>query len=82
MLSYTVIGTDGAGNQFEVAGAVEGTNPLDAAAVNRIGAACFQQLTGGKAIYGKPGEGLCQGPYSIAVLTIELVPAEALAARG
>lgn len=33
----------------------------------------FAQLTAGKAVYGKPGQGGCRGPYTISRMVIDLV---------
>lgn len=69
MIHFSVLGTDGAGAEFEVAGAVEGSNPLDREVFERIGEAAFLMITNGRAHYGLPGVDGCKGPYTMQRLT-------------
>lgn len=74
MITYTAQGLDGAGNDFEIIGTVEGKHPLDLEALKYIGQDVFRQLTQGRATYGHPGVDGCHGPYDIRVLTLEKTP--------
>lgn len=69
MINYTASGTDVTGKEWEVTGILQGNNPLDLDATVHLGHAIFQQLTQGKARFGRPGEG-CEGPYKIKMVTL------------
>lgn len=66
---YTFEGTGGDGQTWKTEGTVtcKFLNVFDVA-----GAASFDQLTSGRAVFGKPGVG-CRGPYDIHKVTIEQV---------
>jgi len=68
--SYQMTGTAAAGQTWRTAGTIELSNAefSNASAVALLDS--FQQLTKGKAVYGKPGVG-CEGPYSVTRLLIE-----------
>ncbi len=58
---YAIEGADATGNTWVTTGAVEGEFMDCLTSAFRDS---FQQLTRGKAIYGKPGVG-CRGPYTV-----------------
>jgi hypothetical protein len=63
----TIEGTDATGMTWATDVRVSGI-PFPQA-LDRALSESFQQLTQGKAVYGKPGVG-CRGPYEIAKLTL------------
>lgn len=65
---YTVEGTASDGQTWMTEGSVNGDFPDCLEDAMR---AAFQQLTGGKAVFGQPGIG-CRGPYKIK--RFELIP--------
>jgi len=68
--SYIVIVKDGAGQTHRIAGTVM-TDEGFVEATRLSMRQQYEKLTQGKAIYGKPGEGGCHGPYKILKLEIE-----------
>lgn len=72
-LRYVVQGSGAGDAAYELTGEVEGTSPIDPEAHDRATRAAFHQLTSGKAVFGKPGEGGCHGPYKVSRLTLEMV---------
>jgi hypothetical protein len=74
--AYKVEGTDGNRNPYTVEGTVTSSFPLLSPELNNeVGRDSFQKLTQGKAVFGRPGEGGCRGPYTIDRLVIEVVKA-------
>jgi hypothetical protein len=66
---YTVEGSGAAGQTFKTEGVVEAEfHDL----FNTVMIDTFNQLTKGRAIYGKPGVG-CQGPYDMHRVVVEQV---------
>lgn len=58
---FRISGTAADGQTWKTEGTVLGDFP---ACLNRAMHAAFEQLTGGKAVFGHPGLG-CRGPYKI-----------------
>lgn len=70
---YEMHGAAAQEQSWAVSGFIETQNPGEFLNVPRAATAdAFEQLTNGKAIFGKPGVG-CKGPYRITKLTIEEV---------
>lgn len=69
--TFVIEGTAADGQTWTCRGTVDSDYPDCLMDATRAG---FQQLTGGKAVYGKPGVG-CRGPYKIN--RFELTTAEA-----
>lgn len=69
--AYVVTGAAAGGQWWQVEG------EIDAASLVSLPPAvmgeAFEQLTGGRAVYGYPGQG-CNGPYKITKLLIEEKP--------
>jgi len=72
-IRYTVDGFDADSVLFSKTGVVEGANPVDRDLHWRAVAAAFEQLTQGRATFGKPGEGGCRGPYNITRFVLETI---------
>lgn len=66
---YVVEGKAADGQSYTCEGTVEAPFPEVFTVAMK---AAFQQLTQGKAVYGKPGVG-CRGPYTITKVVIEAV---------
>lgn len=64
---YTVAGTAADNQTWVATGTVKGRFPT---VFDAIMIEAFRKVTGGKAVYGKPGVG-CAGPYQITAVTIE-----------
>jgi len=64
-LKYTVEGNGAGTLPFKAVGEVDGGSPVDPQALFAAAAAAFEQITQGKATFGRPGEGGCRGPYRI-----------------
>ena len=74
--SYLVAGTDGAGNDYTIEGTVTSSFPLLSPELNdAVGRDSFLKLTQGKAVFGRPGEGGCRGPYKITRVEIKVAGA-------
>lgn len=67
---YRLCGTASDGQTWKVSGAIELSPGNFAAAFDEAMHDGFQQLTQGKAIYGKPGVG-CRGPYKVTHFSID-----------
>lgn len=72
---YELTGIDGGGNAFTVVGELQEGPTLSsfAAAPGAAMSDAYLRMTGGKAEYGKPGQGGCRGPYNFQKLTVEVV---------
>jgi hypothetical protein len=71
MLTFTISGTDGNGNEWNYGGELpQFDNPLDLSVAMQIGKDAFAFLTHNEAHYGEPGKGGCRGPYRVHSLTI------------
>jgi hypothetical protein len=66
---YLVEGTDGSGAEWSVKGALSAVDEERARKLAQQLA--FQELTGGRATFGKPGDGGCRGPYKITKLEVK-----------
>jgi hypothetical protein len=78
--NYTVVGGAAhdnviGGQTWTVEGVLEATMGDFMDLSERAMRAAFEQLTQGKAVYGKPGVG-CRGPYRIILLKIEEAQAQ------
>lgn len=71
--NYRARGTDGDGGEWSCSGACTAADEASARAV--AAKLVFQQLTGGRAVYGKPGQGGCRGPYEQTEFVVEERPA-------
>ena len=78
MVNVSIIGTDAKGRQWEYC-----TNLCDYdqlldgdlfAYLPEVARELFIWLTNGQATYGKPGQGGCQGPYTIRQVTLRMEP--------
>ena len=78
-LKYTVIGSAHVGGAYEVTGEIHADSPLDPEAHNAACVDSFRKLTSGKAVFGKPGQGGCRGPYKVSKLVLEDAEAAARA---
>lgn len=67
--NYTVEGTAADGQTYTCAGEVQGDYPN---CLHEAMVAAFRQLTGGKAVFGKPGVS-CRGPYTIARFELKTI---------
>ena len=67
--NYAITGTTGDGTTWHVQGSLQ-AHDLDAA-IEKGRRHAFIALTEGKAEFGKPGQGTCQGPYKITRLLVE-----------
>lgn len=63
---FTIEGTAGDGQSWTTSGPVSGDFPK---VLEDAMYASFEQLTKGKAVYGRPGVG-CRGPYKIRTFTL------------
>jgi hypothetical protein len=66
---YEVSGSAAGGQSWKTEGSVISTFEL---ALVSVMVDSFRQLTGGRAVYGRPGEG-CNGPYDIHRVVIEQI---------
>lgn len=66
---YSVSGTGGGGQGFHVTGEVAVGGTIETATEAAMHDA-FSKMTKGEATYGRPGEGGCQGPYTITSFTL------------
>lgn len=63
---FEIHGKTGGGNTYTTTGIVNGDFALDyPGMISSAMRQSFQQLTGGGAVFGHPGHGGCQGPYSL-----------------
>jgi len=67
--TFEISGTAGDGKIWKTSGTIGSEL---AGVFNAAMAASFAQLTGGRAVFGKPGDG-CRGPYDIDRVLIEQV---------
>jgi hypothetical protein len=75
LYTFKIKGSAADKQTWEVEGQAEFLNPGEVSELWSIALKhAFAQLTQGKAVYGKPGEG-CRGPYVITHATFELVTA-------
>lgn len=70
-INYTVDGNDANGSTFSVHGEVEGDSPVDRNLYWLAVSKAFEQLTQGRATFGRPGDGGCRGPYKIKRFVLE-----------
>lgn len=68
---FRITGLDGTGSGWSTSGYVVAEN-FDVA-VTSARSASFEQLTYGRAVYGNPGKGGCQGPYHIKSIELKEV---------
>jgi hypothetical protein len=68
--AYEVKGAAAHGQTWEAKGEVEGTPGGMLTVATSVMSASFDALTGGQAVYGRPGVG-CDGPYRITRMMIE-----------
>lgn len=70
---YQVSGTNAQGGGWSVAGEHVSKHSPGPFVLDEIMGMVFLDLTNGKAVYGKPGEG-CIGPYKIVKVELEVLP--------
>ncbi len=73
IIGFKIIGTSALGQTWECCGKIENVDWPDHDLLGKAMKESFMQLTGGKAIFGKPGVG-CRGPYSIVRIELHAVP--------
>jgi hypothetical protein len=66
------IDVTGSNNTYTATGDIDGSPGDFIGVCERAMCECFQQLTSGRAIFGKPGVG-CQGSYQLTRFTIEII---------